>query len=79
MAEPTLRQLEMMRHAVGKRWHRNHYVTSKGTEDDDLWGLLVRDGYAVVFRDGIVMCTYHLTTRGLQVLEPPPKAEEQSQ
>ncbi len=64
MSEPSEKQLRMMRHAVGKRWHRNHYTASKGTEEDTLWGLLERDGYARTFHDGVVMRTYHVTEKG---------------
>lgn len=62
-------QLRMMRHAVGKRWHRNHYVASKGTEDDALWMLLERAGYAREFSDGICMRTWHLTDAGIQLVK----------
>jgi hypothetical protein len=65
----SAKQLKMMRHAVGQRWHRNHYCAAKGTEEDALWMLLERAGYAVEFRDGICMRTWHLTEAGQQLVK----------
>jgi hypothetical protein len=56
----TARQLEMMRHAMGQRFQRNHYVTAKGTEEDSLWSLLVLAGHAVLFVDNTTTRTFHL-------------------
>ncbi len=69
MTTPNEEQLAMMRHAVGAKWHRNHYVTSKGTEADAQWGLLARDGYAREFSSGICMRTWQLTEQGLTLLK----------
>lgn len=67
--EISAEQARMMRHAVGKRWHRNHYVAAKGTEDDSLWMLLEMAGYAREFCDGTFMRTWHVTEAGIAALK----------
>jgi len=62
-------QAKMMRHAVGQRWHRNHYVAAKGTKQDALWMLLELAGYAREFRDSITTRTWHITDDGIAALK----------
>lgn len=69
MTELTSEQARMMRHAVGARWHRNHYVASKGTQEDMLWILLRVAGYAREFHDGVCMRTWHVTDAGIAALK----------
>lgn len=78
MREVTANQLRMMRHAVGARWHRNHYVASKGTDEDSDWMLLARAGLAREFRDGICMRTWHVTEEGLAYLKALDSAPQQT-
>ena len=67
--EISSEQARMMRHAVGKRWHRNYYVAAKGTEADSLWMLLEMAGCAREFQDGITMRTWRLTEAGIEALK----------
>jgi hypothetical protein len=65
----SARQLQMMRHAVGAKFHRNHYVTTKGTEDDSLWSLLVLAGHAEQFDESVTSRTFHLKLAAVEVLK----------
>ncbi len=69
VTELTAEQARMMRHAVGQKFHRNHYVAAKGTEQDSFWVLLELAGYAREFCDSITMRTWHVTDAGVAALK----------
>lgn len=55
--------------ARGGAPERNFYIARKGMEEDNQWGVLARDGYAVVYRDSISWRDFRVTDAGKAALQ----------
>lgn len=47
----------------------NLYIARKGMDEDTEWGVLARDGYAVVYRDSISWRDFRVTDAGKAALQ----------
>lgn len=48
---------------------KNLYIARKGMDEDNQWGVLARDGYAVVYRDSISWRDFRVTDAGKAALQ----------